>query len=140
MSWIVGQKKMAISPWDSFARQESPDGRYVAVYDGGMEIAMGGPTHGLLKITEKKSGDSVIELSDANGSFVWSSDSGALALPRWIPGRNQKLVVVRLDTGRHESTDGEYRVLELSSFVDGVVIGIDSPIHRPVEICVSVKR
>jgi hypothetical protein len=131
---------MAISPWDSFAMQESPDGRYVAVYDRGMEIAMGGPTHGVLKIIEKKSGDSVIELSDANGSFVWSDDSESLAVPRWIRGRNQELVVVRLDTGRHESLHGVYRVLELSSFVEGVVAGVDSPIHRPVEIRVSVKK
>ena len=131
---------MAISAWDSFARQDSPNGRFEAVFDRAIEIAMGGPTRGVLRIVEKKTGESVIEVSDANGAFVWASDSSALALPRWTRERKQQLVVVSMDTGRHKALDGEYRVLELNCFTDGFIAGVDSPVHRPVEIRVQVSR
>ena len=73
---------MAISPWHDEAKQDSPDGRFVAVYDRAMEIAMGGPTVGRLIIKAKNNNARIAEFPDANGSFVWAVDSSALAFPR----------------------------------------------------------
>ena len=131
---------MRISAWDSFARRDSPDGAFTAIYDRAIEIAMGGPTRGVLKIVEKKSGDALIELSDAGASFVWAGDSSALALPRWTQDRKQELIVVTTSTRRHQFIAGEFRVIELTSFDDGVIEGVDSPVHRPAPIRIICKR
>jgi hypothetical protein len=50
----------------------------------------------------------------------------------------QHLVVVDLPQRRACYAVGVFRVLELHSFVDGVISGIDSPVHRPVPVSVSV--
>ena len=131
---------MATSPWDDFVKKESPDGRFLAVYDRAMEVAMGAPTRGVIKISEMKDGTEIIELGNANASFVWSSDSSAIAFPRWTQSRKQQLVVVRFPQCKIEPFDTEYRVLELESFDGDMIQGIDSPIHRPSKVCVSAKK
>jgi hypothetical protein len=136
----VEQKIMAISAWDSFAKKESPDGRFIATYDDAMEVAMGAPTRGVIKISEKRGGATIAALSDANGSFIWSADSSSLAFPHWTRSRMQQLVVVRLPQGITEPLEGEYRVLELESFDHDLIEGIDSPIHHPSKVSVSVKK
>lgn len=131
---------MAISAWDSFAKKESPDGRFIATYNDAMEIAMGAPTRGVIKISEKKDGAIIAALGDANGSFIWSADSSSLAFPRWTRSRMQQLVIVRLPQGKIEPLEGEYRVLELESFDQDLIEGIDSPIHRPSKVSISAKK
>ena len=125
---------MPISAWDSFAKADSPNGQFAAVYDDAMEIAMGAPMSGVLKITEKKTGNCIAELSSANGSFVWASDSSALAFPRWTRKKMQQLIVLLLPEGKALPLAGEYHVLELGSFYDGLIEGIDSPIHHPAPV------
>lgn len=138
VSLVVVQTNMAISPWNSFARIDSPDGRFTAVYEDAMEIAMGAPTRGVLKISEKQTGRCIAELANANGSFIWCSDSAVLAFPQWTPERMQKLVFVRVPQGTTHPMKREYRVLQLDSFEQGVLQGVDSPIHQPSKLTIRL--
>lgn len=130
---------MPISAWDSFAKADSPNGRFTAAYDDATEIAMGAPTSGVITVTEKQTGSCIAELRSTNGSFVWASDSSALAFPRWTRSKMQQLVVLRLSDGTTEPLTGEYRVLELGAFHENVIEGIDSPIHLPAVVRVDLK-
>jgi len=129
---------MSISPWDNHAEQESPDGRYTAVYDEAMEIAMGAPTRGTLTVREKGCDKPLLQIPDASGSFIWSSDSSAIAYPRWTPGRKQTLWLATLPGGRTEQIQGHFRVLQLESFTNGLLTGTDSPIHQSEEIAIQL--
>jgi hypothetical protein len=121
----------AISPWADTATKESPDGRWVACFDGGMEICQGGPIRGTLKIRRKESDEWLYMLSDASASFVWASDSTAVAVPRWTQKRAHQLIVIRVPTMSLVEMREHYRVLQLDSFDAGLIAGIDSPIHQP---------
>lgn len=127
---------MPISPWDAFAKIDSPDGRFSAVFDNAHEIAMGAPTCGLLTISEKTTGRCIAVLHDANASFIWSADSSALAFPRWTRSRKQQLVILRLQDGGQQTLSSEYRLLQLESLSNGVVEGVDSPAYHPVRISI----
>jgi hypothetical protein len=123
-----------ISPWSWEAELVSPDGQKTArIVDAG-EIAMGAPTAGRLSIS------SGMTLENCNPSMVWSHDSRFLAVPRWLPDRNQQLVIVDVGTGKVRVVPGRYRVLQLESFDAGVVRGVDSPIHMPQPIAVRVTE
>ena len=131
---------MSISPWETFAKQDSPNGQYVAVFDDAMEIAMGAPMRGTLTVRQKGQNNSLIELPDANGSFVWSSDSTAIAFPRWTVKRDQRLCVLRLPSRLTEEIAGRFDVLQLESLCDGLLVGIDSPIYRPKKIEIQIPQ
>lgn len=121
-----------ISPWAQTATKESPDGQWVACFDGDSEICMGGPLWGTLKIRRKESDDWLYELSEASASFVWSSDSAAVAIPRWTPNRRaHELFIVRVPTMSVIKMRERCRLLQLESFDAGIVVGIDSPAHEP---------
>lgn len=125
---------MSISPWDSFAELASPNGQYVATFDDAMEIAMGAPMRGTLTVRQKGQQKPLIEVPDASGSFVWSSDSTAIAFPRWTAKRDQRLCVLRLPSGQTEVVDGRFDVLQLESLFEGRLVGVDSPIYRPKKV------
>lgn len=95
---------------------------------------MGAPTAGRLSISTG------VTLENCNPSMVWSHDSCFLAVPRWLPDRNQQLVIVDVRNTKVRVAPGRYRVLQLESFDAGVVQGIDSPIHMPRLIAVRVTE
>ena len=95
---------------------------------------MGAPMRGTLTVRQKGQQKPLIELPDASGSFVWSSDSTAIAFPRWTLKRDQRLCILKVPTGHTEEIDGRFDVLQLESFCDGRVIGVDSPIYRPKKV------
>lgn len=131
---------MSISPWESFAKQDSPNGRYVAVFDDATEIAMGAPMRGTLTVRSKGSEIPLAKLEDASGSFVWSSDSTALAFPRWTTMRDQRLCILRLPSGETEVIEGRFDVLQLESFCMDRLIGVDSPIYRTKKIDIQLLQ
>jgi hypothetical protein len=96
---------------------------------------MGAPTAGRLEIGDK------IKLENCNPSMIWSDDSRYLAVPQW-QGRDahQRLVVLDLATGVMLFDSVEYRVLQLESFTEGVIRGVDSPIYMSVALAVEVSR
>lgn len=123
-----------ISPWSWEAELASPDGQVTArIVDAG-EIAMGAPTSGRLLLSNGQMVES------CNPSMVWSDDSCFLAVPRWTPGREQQLVIVDVRRRKVRVIPGVYRVLQLESFEGGVVRGVDSPIHNPRPIAISVRE
>jgi hypothetical protein len=121
-----------ISPWAASALLRSPDGRHTARIDEAWEIAMGGPTAGTLILSTGRSVES------CSPSMVWSEDSRRLAVPRWTAERTQQLLVIDVASGRHRVVGGTYRVLRLEQFADGVITGVDSPIHLPAPLHVEV--
>jgi hypothetical protein len=130
----------AASSWDYFARSESPNGLYEAVFDNAGEICMGGPAVGTLTVREKQTGRMIVSIDDANGAFVWSLDSSALAYPKWNSRRYQNLAVVWIPDATSDISDDTFRVLELESFENGIIQGVDSPIHRPQKINIQFTR
>ncbi|MET0395491.1 MAG: hypothetical protein ABW277_01560 [Longimicrobiaceae bacterium] len=123
-----------ISPWGGPPQEmlTSPDGAWSVTYSDSCEIAMGAPVSGTLTVSNG------MEIRCCNGSLVWSGDSRYLAVPQWTRSRMQRLVVVDLPRRRACYTDREFNVLELHSFANGVISGIDSPVHRPAPVAVTV--
>jgi hypothetical protein len=96
---------------------------------------MGAPTSGTLVISENRQDGQVLSRHmSCNPSFVWSGDSSAIAAPQWTPDRQQRLTVISVPSGQVSAAPGEFSVLELHSFEDGVVRGVDSPAYMPREI------
>lgn len=127
------------SPWADSADLVSPDGRYRATVADASEIAMGAPTSGTLVVTDSRHPGRVhVKLADCNPSIVWSSDSRALAVPKWTSGRTQRLAVVSLPGGAVRQLNREFRVLELHAFESGRVRGVDSPVHLPQAFEIAV--
>jgi hypothetical protein len=121
-----------VSPWTDSVDRTSPDGRYRAAITDAVEIAMGAPTSGTLLITEIADGSHTIACFEGcSPSLVWSSDSNALAVPRWTRDRRQKLSVVAVPSGLIVAEAEGFRVLELQEFEGGIVKGVDSPAYMP---------
>lgn len=93
---------------------------------------MGSPTSGELKVSNGQ-----LRLN-CNPSMVWSDDSMFLAVPQWFDWRQRLLILDTLRRKRVFAPDW-FRVLELHSFKDGIVEGIDSPIHEPRKVAVDVR-
>jgi hypothetical protein len=121
------------SPWDSSVRASSPDGTKTASIARASEVAMGAPTSGELRLSTGPT------LESCNPSIVWSDDSRFLAVPQWTPSRSQRLVVVDTETGQVRAHPATFRVLQLESFEEGTIKGIDSPVYLPVPVVLSVR-
>ena len=119
-----------ISPWVDRAERQSPDGCHIAVYQNGMEVAMGAPTRGELRVTTPI-GDGHLVADDAAASFVWSNDSRFLAFSKWRSNMKQSLCVLQLADMTVDESPDEFIVLELRGFSDGKIEGVDSPVHMP---------
>jgi hypothetical protein len=124
---------MSISPWSDSASVVSLDGTLTAVIHDASEIAMGAPTSGELWLSNG------IRIDSCNPSIVWSDDSRYLAVPQWAPNRSQRLVVVDVKSRERRAFASTFRVLQLDSFSNGWIEGIDSPINRPVRVVLKVE-
>jgi hypothetical protein len=124
-----------ISPWSDSADCISPDDRYRAIVDQAEEVGMGAPTSGTLVISENRQGSEILSRHmSCSPSFVWSSDSSAIAAPQWTPNRKQRLIVISVPSGQMSTAPGEFSVLELHSFENGVIRGVESPAYMPRSI------
>lgn len=120
-------RSMALSPWSPGESLASPDGTRVASIPEAYEIAMGAPTSGDLTVAG-------LVLPGCNPSMVWSDDSAYLAVPQWTAQRSQRLLIVSIDRKEFCLAPKIYRVLELHTFRNGVVSGLDSPIHMTTQL------
>lgn len=125
---------MKNSPWDYGAKQVSPNGDLVAEIKDAHEVAMGGPTWGTMEISNG------MKIEDCNTSFRWSNDSRYLAVPQWTPKRKQRLIVVDVLNKKTYPFSETYRVLQLETFEDGKIEGIDSPIHMPYRVSRDIEE
>jgi hypothetical protein len=130
---VEGKMESPISPWHTETLQlESPDKTMVAVLSEPREIAMGAPTSGELKVSNGLSG------FNCNPSMIWSDDSIYLAVPQWSQSM-QRLMVLNTIRRKRWFAPGLFRVLALVSFNNGIVEGIDSPIHEPRKVRIDVR-
>jgi hypothetical protein len=121
-----------ISPWNDSADRTSPDLRFRATIVDACEVGMGAPTSGTLSILDAADkGRIIARFESCSPSLVWSSDSTALAVPRWTRERKQKLSVVAVPSGNIIAEAEGFSVLELHEFDRGVVKGVDSPAYMP---------
>ena len=128
------------SPWSGSADRISPDGRYRAVIHEADEVGMGAPTRGKLVVSDNSLGGRThFSVESCNPSFVWSSDSRALAVPQWTPNRRQRMCIVSVPSGAVQAVAGEFSVLELHSLEQGIIRGVDSPIYMPRSFAFSVE-
>ena len=123
-----------VSPWAYSARLESPDGKFTAAFEYESEVCQGGPTYGRVVLSNGMTYDS------CNASFVWSDDSKYLAVPQWTHYREQQLLVIDAELGTSEILPEVYQVLELHSFKEGAVEGIDSPVYKPRRVSIKTRR
>ena len=122
-----------ISPWSYSAVIVSPDGKFTAEFKYGSEVCQGGPTYGLVTLSNGMTFDG------CNASFVWSTDSKYLAVPQWTHYREQRLLVINAERMTFELLPEIFQVLELHSFADGVVEGIDSPVYKPKPVRIRTE-
>ena len=101
---------------------------------------MRAPARGALTVRQKGQQKPLGVLPDASGSFVWSSDSTAIAYPRWTKKRDQNLCILRLTSGQTEAIKGRFNVLHLESFCEDCLIGVRSPIYRLKKIDIQLPR
>ena len=123
-----------ISAWDYSLNLTSPDGQITAVIDVASEVGQGAPTHGTLVLSNG------LTFEGCNPSAVWSDDSKFLAVPQWIRGGQQRLLVISMEQRSVGYAPGTFDVLELDSFSDGKIKGIDSPAYKPREIEIDLSE
>lgn len=114
-----------ISPWSYAAVLVSPNGESTATFEYGGEVCQGGPTYGLVTLSNGMTFDG------CNASFIWSMDSKYLAVPQWTHYREQRLLVINAVQRTFRLLPQIFQVLELHSFTDDLVEGIDSPVYKP---------
>jgi hypothetical protein len=123
-----------ISPWTYSVRSTSPDGKFTAAIDAAREVGQGAPTSSILNISNGMS------FRSCNPSIVWSDDSQYLAVPQWTRERMQRLLLISLGQESSGYAPGLFNVLELHSFLNGKIKGIDSPIYQPHDIEIDVSQ
>jgi hypothetical protein len=131
-------EEQPISPWVDQAERKSPDNTMTALFENGMEIAMGAPTRGTLSVILPDGGKRIVS-ENAASSFVWSDDSKFIAYSRWTSGKKQNLCVFKIADLSTDVSPDEFRVLELKDFTKGRISGIDSPVYQPRSFSLEYK-
>ena len=127
---------MAISAWNWTVSLESPNGLHTASIDHADEIGMGAPTSGQLVVSNG------MTFLNCSPSIAWSNDSRFLAVPQWQAydnGHRQRLMIVSIQDRKFNLLDDNYSVLEIESFSDGIVHGVNSPAHNPTPVTVDTS-
>ena len=97
--------------WRDSYKAVSPNRKYTAEIDPAVEVSMGNPKIGTLKLS------SGLSIPNCNPSFVWSDDSRYLAVPHYfmwcILFRRQRILVIDVEERRvYASTVGRKRSLK----------------------------
>ncbi|HVF30386.1 MAG TPA: hypothetical protein VNA22_05415 [Pyrinomonadaceae bacterium] len=122
-----------ISAWDYSLNLSSPDGQITAVIDDAHEFGQGSPTTGTLVLSNG------LSFEGCNPSVAWSDDSKFLAVPQWRRTQYQRLLVISIGEKSVGYARERFSLLELHSFSDGKIKGIDSPAYKPREIEVDLS-
>ncbi|AHM59325.1 hypothetical protein D770_05290 [Flammeovirgaceae bacterium 311] len=124
------------TPWDFAEKHQSPDGFHTVEYEELNEIAMGGPLSGVCYIND---GHSKIKLAGRfGGPPVWSTDNKYVAIPKWIDRNDQRIALLDVYGNNLQESKTKYRFLKLESFENGIIKGIDNPIHKTQKVEVAV--
>lgn len=123
------------NPWN-FSNSDknlvSLNKKYRIEYSELHEIAMGAPIGGECFLI---SNDIKIKLSDfCGGPIIWNIESSKIALPIWTKNRDQKIGIFDIGSKTFTVFKRKFRVLQLNSFIDNKITGIDSPIYQSEKI------
>lgn len=127
------------NPWDFATIYDSPDKLKRVEYDEKSltEFSMGSPLSGRCYIIKD---NSRIRLDGFyGGPSIWSDDSKYLAIPKWTRNHNQRMILIEVKTMSIKELKKKYRVLQLESFKEGIIEGIDSPIYQTAKIRVNIE-
>ena len=125
------------TPWDFRYEYPSPDGQKSLEFGFVGEVAMGAPLSGECFLNIK--GEKLKLNGMFGGPIVWSENSEKAAIPYWTQNRFQKLAIIETNKMKMMISERYFRVIELSEIRNGLVLGIDSPIHRTERIEFDIK-
>ncbi len=132
---------MKSNPWQIHPNETpfiSPDGKKEFQYTHAEEIRMGSPLSGTCIIKIKKQ---IYKLPGIYGCPpVWSDCSKYLALPYWNADYSQKIAVVYIENKEIRLSAENYRVLEFKKFENGILKGVDSPIHKTETLEIELSK
>ncbi len=125
-----------LPPWRRSHAATSPDGRWRATLEGAVEIFMSGPTKGTLRI------DGLFDVPDCGPDFLWSDDSRYLAVPQWKYKFRPRARILLIDTEERVvyASRSRLKIAMLESFGNGVLAGVESPVHDPRPFTIAVAE
>ena len=126
----------------------------VLEYSNLNEIAMGAPIGGICKLTTNQLKKVLIN-KWCGGPAIWNEDGLKVAIPIWdnslFNGTFQRIGIVDLKKQTLTKYKKKFKVLDLRSFNNNLIKGIDSPIHKmeivdfdinnePVDSSIDIKK
>jgi len=111
-------------------------------YSNLYEIGMGAPISGICKLN--KNVGNIIIADNCGGPALWNESGLKLAIPIWensfLRGKIQKIGIVDLEKNTLTKYKKKFRVLNLESFNNNKITGIDSPIHKSKTIEFNIEN
>jgi hypothetical protein len=122
-------------------------------YSNQNEIEMREPISGICKLSKKGVNDFIIG-NNCGGPAVWNESGLKIAIPFWeksfFKGKFQRIGILDLEKQTLTKYKKEFRILNLISFKNKLIKGIDSPIHKtkliefdyqnePIEKVIGIK-
>jgi hypothetical protein len=125
-----------LPPWRRSHEAVSPDGRWRATLDHATEIFMSGPTMGTLCIY------GLLDIPDCSPNFLWSDDSRYLAIPQWRYQFRPRARIVIVDAEERVvyASRARYKIALLETFANGILTGLESPVHEPRPFTIAVAE
>lgn len=134
------------NPWNfhnTDHRLISPNKLYKLVYYSLSEIAMGAPLGGSCFLEDNAF--TKIKIHDwCGGPPVWDTEGQRFAVPIWtrslLKGTVQQIGIVDVAVMELVIFAKTFRVLDLHSFDNNIISGLDSPIYRTESVFFDVKQ
>ena len=132
---------MISTPWDIDNKHKnliSPSGTQKIIYDHLFEISIDAPLAGQARI---QSYHHFFELNEIfGGPARWNENSKFCAIPIWTRANNQLLGIVDVKNLKIHISQAKYRVLNIKSFQNGRIIGIDSERFKPLNLDIDLDK
>ena len=146
---IVGYTKNNMkypNSWD-FPEENSnnlkDENNAILEYSSLCEIGMGAPISGICKL-RKKDGSAFLVGENCGGPSLWNESGLKVAVPFWeksfFRGKIQKIGIVDLEKNTLTKFKKKFRVLNLETFENNKIKGIDSPIYKSKTIEFEIEN
>jgi hypothetical protein len=107
------------------------------------EIGMGAPISGICKLN-KKGRNVVLIGNNCGGPALWNESRLKIAIPIWeksfFRGQIQKIGIFDLEKNTLTKYKKKFRVLNLETFKNNKIEGIDSPIHKTKTVEFNIEN
>ena len=114
---------------------------YTSLY----EIGMGAPISGICRL-KKKDGSTFLVGENCGGPALWNESGLKVAIPFWeksfFRGKIQKIGIVDLKKNTLTKFKKKFNVLNLETFENNIIKGIDSPIYKSknIEFEIAIEK